>query len=64
MKRFHGLDRARGYGLKSIALQARLTALVVNLKTIAALAASFLHDFYGVLTDDSRIAYLSLQRCG
>lgn len=37
MKRFHGLDRARGYGLKSMAMQAKLTALAVNLKRIAAL---------------------------
>ncbi|WP_144349513.1 IS1182 family transposase [Sporomusa termitida] len=37
MKRFHGLDRARGYGLKSMSLQAKLTALAVNLKRIAAL---------------------------
>lgn len=36
MKRFHGLDRARGYGLKSVNLQAKLTALAVNLKRIAA----------------------------
>jgi len=46
MKRFHGLGRARGYGLKSISMQAKLTALAVNLKRIAALVSSvftFLH---------------------
>lgn len=64
MKRFHGLDRARGYGLKSMALQAKLTALAVNLKRIAALAASFLYDFYEELAENSRIAYSSFQRCG
>ncbi|CAM3565311.1 hypothetical protein GCM10009865_09010 [Aeromicrobium ponti] len=40
MKNFHGLDRARGYGLKSMALQAKLTALAVNLKRIASLLSS------------------------
>jgi len=39
MKRFHGLDRARGYGLKSLSMQAKLTALAVNLKRIAALVS-------------------------
>jgi hypothetical protein len=39
MKRFHGLDRARGYGLKSVSMQAKLTALAVNLKRIAALVS-------------------------
>ncbi len=37
MKRFHGLARARGWGLKSISIQAKLTAIAVNLKRIAAL---------------------------
>ena len=41
MKRFHGLDRARGYGLKSMTMQAKLTALAVNLKRIAALVIAF-----------------------
>src|SRR5699024_4407874 len=40
MKNFHGLDRARGYGLKSMALQAKLTAFAVNLKRIAAILSS------------------------
>jgi transposase len=40
MKNFHGLGRARGYGLKSMALQAKLTALAVNLKRIAAILSS------------------------
>lgn len=42
MKRFHGLDRARGYGLKSMLIQAQLTALAVNLKRIARLVSSVL----------------------
>lgn len=35
MKRFHGLSRARGRGLRSILFQAKLTAIAVNLKRIA-----------------------------
>lgn len=37
MKRFHGLDRARGYGLESVLLQAMFTAIAVNLKRMVAL---------------------------
>lgn len=40
MKRFHGMGRARGYGLKSMSIQAKLTAMVVNLKRIASLLSS------------------------
>lgn len=39
MKRFHGLTRARGWGLRSMATQAKLTAIAVNLKRIANLIA-------------------------
>lgn len=35
MKNNHGLDRARGYGKRSMSTQAKLTALAVNLKRIA-----------------------------
>lgn len=35
LKRFHGLSRAKGYGLKSVTIQAKLTAIAVNLKRIA-----------------------------
>lgn len=41
MKRFHGLDRARGYGLRSMTIQAKLTVLAVNLKRIASLVSSY-----------------------
>lgn len=34
-KNIHGLVRARGYGLISMSLQAKLTALAINLKRIA-----------------------------
>lgn len=40
MKRFHGLARARGYGLRSVSLQAKLTAIAVNLKRIAKMVSS------------------------
>lgn len=38
MKRFHGMSRARGWGLRSVAFQVKLTAIAVNLKRIAALS--------------------------
>jgi len=53
MKCFHGLDRARGYGLKSISMQANMTALEVNLKRIAALVSfslSYLLYFLEIIT--------------
>ena len=46
LKRFHGLDRARGYGLKGMRTQAKLTALAVNLKRIASLVSSLNYDFF------------------
>ena len=49
MKRFHGLSRARGWGLRSILFQAKLTAIAVNLKRIAALSVGFLPGFYEFL---------------
>jgi len=49
MKRFHGLSRARGRGLRSMLFQAKLTATTVNLKRIAALFADFLHDFQEII---------------
>ena len=35
MKRFHGLDRADGYGLQSVLVQAIFTAIAVNFKRMA-----------------------------
>ena len=40
LKRFHGLNRARGYGLRSYGIQARLTIIAVNLKRIANILSS------------------------
>ena len=37
MKRFHGMVRARGWGLRSISTQVKLTVIAVNIKRIAAL---------------------------
>jgi transposase len=37
MKRFHGMARARGFGLTSVDRQVKLTAIAVNLKRIAAM---------------------------
>ena len=37
MKRFHGMSRARGFGLQSVRTQVKLTAIAVNLKRIAAI---------------------------
>jgi len=45
MKRFHGMAKAKGYSLKSMQTQAKLTALVVNLKRIASLLSSNLKNF-------------------
>lgn len=46
MKRFHGLARARGYGLKSVEIQAKMTAIVVNLKKIAKVFSLNCLSFY------------------
>lgn len=45
MKRFHGLARARGYGLKSVSFQAKLTAIAVNLKRISKLISPLYDSF-------------------
>jgi predicted RNase H-like HicB family nuclease len=45
MKNFHGLDRARGYGLRGMSTQAKLTAIAVNLKRIAGILSSKLDSF-------------------
>lgn len=40
LKRFHGLSRARGYGLVSVSKQSKIAAIAVNLKRIAAILSS------------------------
>ena len=49
MKNHHGLNRARGYGLRSMSTQAKLTAIAVNLKRIASILSSKLPQFLCVL---------------
>ena len=49
MKNHHGLNRARGYGLRSMSTQAKLTAIAVNLKRIASILSSKLPQFLYVL---------------
>lgn len=48
MKRFHGLNRAKGYGIRSMTIQAKLTAIAVNLKRIAALVSSLNEHFCNI----------------
>jgi transposase len=38
LKRYHGLCRARGYGLLSVSIQSKLAAIAVNIKRIAVIA--------------------------
>jgi len=40
LKRFHGLYRARGYGLLSVSKQSKLAAIAVNIKRISAIISS------------------------
>lgn len=53
MKRFHGLARAKGYGLFAVSTQAKLTAIAVNLKRIAKLFSlnmDYIFMFLKILT--------------
>ncbi|MGD9679468.1 MAG: IS1182 family transposase [Vulcanibacillus sp.] len=45
LKRFHGLYRARGYGLLSVSKQSKLAAIAVNIKRIAAMVSLSLNRF-------------------
>ena len=45
LKRFHGLCRARGYGLLSVSTQSKLAAIAVNIKRISAIISSFFDPF-------------------
>jgi hypothetical protein len=40
LKRFHGLSRARGYGLLSVSKQSKLAAIATNIKRIAAIVSA------------------------
>ena len=45
LKRFHGLCRARGYGLLSVSVQSKLAAIAVNIKRIASILSSLECNF-------------------
>ena len=49
MKNHHGLNRARGYGRRSMSTQAKLTAIAVNLKRIANMLSSKLPSYYEII---------------
>ena len=51
LKRFHGLARAKGYGLRSVSIQAKLAALAVNLKRIARLVSPLKGGIFVVLDE-------------
>lgn len=51
LKRFHGLSRARGYGLKGVSTQAKLAAIAVNIKRIAAIVSSSFTSFFELLME-------------
>lgn len=48
LKRFHGLGRARSYGLISMSKQAKLAAIAVNLKRIAAITTAVSSSFFKI----------------
>ncbi|MBQ3689809.1 MAG: transposase, partial [Bacteroidales bacterium] len=48
-KRFHGLARAKGYGLRSVSFQAKFTAIAVNLKRIARIVSSSNDNIFLIL---------------
>jgi len=45
MKNNHGLNRARGHGKRSMSIQAKLTAIAVNLKRIAGILSPKMSSF-------------------
>ncbi len=49
MKNHHGLNRARGYGKRSMSTQAKLTAIAVNLKRIAGILSCLLFFLTGFI---------------
>lgn len=51
MKNHHGLNRARGYGKRSMSTQAKLTAIAVNLKRIANILSSKFPSFSDIFSN-------------
>jgi len=54
MKRFHGLARAKGYGLLAVSRQTKLTVIAVNLKKIAKL---FFLNFHIIIIKIQKINF-------
>lgn len=54
MKNHHGLGRARGYGLRSMSTQAKLTAIAVNLKRVAAILSFKPPSFFDLILNGLR----------
>ncbi len=63
MKRFHGLARAKGFGLKSITHQAKLTALAANLKRIVKLKSSLNSNYLYILSEFSEFFKICKNIC-
>jgi len=66
LKIHHGLSRAKGFGLRSVAIQAKLAAIAVNLKRIAAIISSdnpFLFAIYALLCKKFTNTALEPQLC-
>jgi len=59
LKRFHGLCRARGYGLLSVSKQSRLAAIAVNIKRIASIVSSPLTRFFRNFVVKAKYSLLS-----
>jgi len=60
LKRFHGLSRARGYGLLSVSKQSKLAAIAVNIKRISAKVSSSFTGFLNkYMIIESRMRYLT-----
>jgi hypothetical protein len=71
MKRFHGMSRARGSGLKALSVQIKLTAIAVNLKRIAAIMnekaansapdSSIVNRFFSIIERSFKAFRISMQ---
>jgi len=64
MKRFHGMARAKGWGLRSVAFQVKITAMAVNLKRIAAISGGNSDGFCGLLCFFPAVAIIPIHRAG
>ena len=60
LKRFHGLYRARGYGLVSVSKQSKLAAIAVNIKRIAGIISSHTTLYFKIICSNS-INYIKIR---